>query len=175
MVIAFFVIPSTPFELPFPFLPDIRRVETIIQRPTYEASGFLETFAMGSPGGSTVTYMPSSLDPTGGKYTLYMDRHCTGQTSTHRLQVQHFKLSIRHSLSSLLTARALVGQFFSQSRQKIQRLMSFSTLPLVASGKTLFLWGCIRVEGFPNRLFIITREIPGNPLMSALSPTVQYN
>jgi len=58
-----------------------------------------------------------------------MLRHFTGQTSTHRLHRQHFRLSISHSFLSLLTARALVGQFLSHSRQKMHLSISFSTLP----------------------------------------------
>src|SRR5512143_1395366 len=102
-----------------------------------------------------------------------MLRHFTGQTSTQRLHWQHFRLSISHSFFSLLTARALVGQFFSHSLQKMHLSISFSTLPRVAAVYSLFRCGYISVAGFPTRLLMSVREIPGNRPILMHSPTFQ--
>jgi hypothetical protein len=66
---------------------------------------------------------------TGAVYWVSMERHFTGQVSTHELQTIHRSRSICHVFASLLMRIACAGHFRWHVPQEIQRLSSIVTCP----------------------------------------------
>ena len=78
--------------------------------------------------------------------------------------MQHLRRSICHSLQSLVTVMASVGQRLLHIPQKMHLLISISILHLVIGVNTLFFFGYISVAG-PLRRFLVTVLVIVNNLI----------